>query len=527
MQIPQEVVQQAIHEVHGGNPRFFMENLLMVASKRNEIVPFRFNRLQDAMHERRTGRDYWLKFRQGGSSLYHLGVSLANASCIPLYSAAIITLSTDNGRTKQRLFRHVKRFIENMPPDLRPSMGAERADYIEFDRLDSQIYIGTVGTSEFARGETINRLMVTELGSFTDTEAQNVLTSAVESVVPGGTIVFETTPKTAGSYAHGFYQECVAGEKPYTAHFIPWYWAEDYHLPPGAVAALPRDRSVLVLTPEEEAIVEKFLPDGIPVQDRIRWRRAKIADRTEDFYSEYPEDDESCWAARTNSVFPADRIRAMLAEVREPMEVVDGHTRIYKEASALRRYVVGLDAAGGIPGGDYSVGVVQCVETGDVVAVLHGLVGGDELARAVATLALRYGKAVCGGERDAWTMPLMEKLEGLGVPCYYHEDGKLGFPNTNTSRMQSIAYLRSAISDGDFTAYDRPLVHELSNYERTTDSDSNVEKYGAPKGQHDDLCVGAQRAQQMRLTMPGQSFFTRQMPAESLVGEYPVPTQGF
>ncbi len=527
MHIPPEVVKRAIYEVQSGEPRYFMENLLMVASKRNELVPFKFNRLQELMYEKTTGRDYWLKFRQGGSSLFHLGVSLATAMCVPYYSVAIITLSTDNGKQKARLFRHVKRFIESMPESIRPETGHDRVDYVDFPKLDSQIYIGTVGTEEFARGETISRLVVTELGSFTDKEAHNVLTSAVESVVPDGTIVFETTPKTAGSYAHGFYEECKSGDKPYTANFIPWYWAEDYFLVPGAQAALPRDRFALDLTPEEETLVEKFLPDGIPVQDRIRWRRMKVADRSEDFYSEYPENDVDCWAARTNSVFPADRIRAMLADVREPMEVVDGNARIYKESSALRRYVVGLDAAGGIPGGDYSTGVIQCVETGDVVAVFHGLVGGDELARAIATLSLRYGKAMCGGERDAWTKTLMETLEGLGVPCYYHEDGKLGFPNTNTSRMQGIVQLKSAMNDGDFAAYDKALVHELSNYERTTDTESKVETYGAPKGQHDDLCVGAQRAQQMRLTMPGQSFFNRQVPQESLVGQYEQPTQGF
>ena len=121
----------------------------------------------------------------------------------------------------------------------------------------------------------------------------------------------------------------------------------------------------------------------------------------------------------------------------------------------------------------------------------------------------------------------MEKLEALGVPCYYHDDGKLGFPNTNTSRMQGISALKSAMNDNDFRSEDRPMVHEIANYERTTDTDSKVETYAAPKGQHDDLCVGAQRAQQMRLTMPGQSVFTRSMPEEQMVGQYETPTMGF
>ena len=319
-----EIKNRAINETQQGDPRFFMENLLKVASKENDIVPFKFNKLQNYMHEHRTGRDYWLKFRQGGSSLYHLGTLVAYASCVPLFNAAIITLSTDKGHTKERLFRHVKRFIDEMPPGVAPKIGADRSDYLEFPELESQIFIGGVGSREFGRSETISSLMVTELGSFTDSDAENVLTSAIESVVPGGMFVFETTPKTAGSYAHLFYEQCKAGDKPYTAHFIPWWFAGDYHYERNSYECLARDRGELTFSPEEAALIEKFPIDGVPHEDRIRWRRAKLADRETDFYSEYPEDEITCWASRVNSVFPADRIRSMMNDLREPVEVVDG-----------------------------------------------------------------------------------------------------------------------------------------------------------------------------------------------------------
>ena len=521
-----ELGKRAMLEVQSGDPRLFIESMFQIASKGNTIIPFKFNRLQNYMHENRTGRDYWLKFRQGGSSLYHIATDTATAMCVPNYTAAVITLSTDNGKTKERLFKHVTRFIENMPSEFKLELDMERKDAVAFSN-GSQLYIGGVGSKDFARGETIHSLMVTELGSFTDSDAENVLTSSVESVVPGGKIVFETTPKTAGSYAHVFYEQCRRGEKPYSANFIPWWWAGDYSYGEGSFEALIRDRGPLEFTDEEAKLIESFPVDGIPHENRIRWRRAKLADRETDFYSEYPEDDTSCWAARTNSVFPADRIRHMTTEQREPMEVVDGALRIYKEASPMRRYVIGLDAAGGIPGGDYSAGVIQCVETGDIAAVFHGLVGGDTLARQLAEASLRYGRAMVGGERDAWTMPLMEKLEGLGISCYYHDDGKVGFPNTNTSRMQGIAALRSAISDGDFMAYDRLLIQEVANYERVTDSDTKVEKYSAPKGQHDDLCVAAQRAQQLRLSVPGQMTFNPRVQEAQMVSTYDIPRTGW
>ena len=523
---PDEIVA-AITKVQEGDPKPFMEGLFVVASKYNELVPFKFNRLQERMHEARTGHDYWLKYRQGGSSLYHLGVSTAEAICNPYFNTACITLSTDRGRTKERLFQHVKRFISNLPEEIRPSMGHERADYIEFDQLHSQIYIGTVGSREFGRSETIHRLIVTELGSFTSAEAEMTLTSAIESVVPGGEIIFETTPKLMGSPAHRLYVDCKFGKKPYTAHFAPWYWCEDYHFPEGDFQALERDKGPIVLTEEEQLLSKRFEKDGVAVEDRIRWRRAKLADRETDFFSEYPEDEITAWQASTHSVFPADRIRQMMQEMRAPSEIIDGFVRIYKERSGLRRYVIGADAAAGVPGGDNSALVVLCVETGEVVAVLHGLIGGPDLIRMGAELATKY-KASVGGERDAWTLPLLEGLERLGIEVYYHDDDmKMGFPNTNTSKVQGMGALRNAISERDFRSEDEALVQELSEYARTTDPDSKVEKYGSPPGLHDDLVDASKRAQQMRLAAPGGGVLRVTVNQEDLISSYPEPRHGW
>ena len=93
MLLTTDEILDAIEKVHEGDPKPFIEGLFVVASKYGELVPFKFNRLQERMHEARTGHDYWLKYRQGGSSLYHLAVSTANAICTPYFNTACITLS--------------------------------------------------------------------------------------------------------------------------------------------------------------------------------------------------------------------------------------------------------------------------------------------------------------------------------------------------------------------------------------------------------------------------------------------------
>ena len=102
----------------------------------------------------------------------------------------------------------------------------------------------------------------------------------------------------------------------------------------------------------------------------------------------------------------------------------------------------------------------------------------------------------------------------------------MGFPNTNTSRVQGMGALRSAISEGDFRSEDEALVQEISQYTRTTDPDSSVEKYGSPPGLHDDLVVASQRAQQMRLAAPGGGVLRVQTDTKDLVASYPdVPSE--
>lgn len=535
MAIDRDLMRRAISEAQDGNPRLFIESYFSIASKQNTLVPFRFNRIQHRLWNNLTGRDYFLKFRQGGSSVVQLARAAAFCSAIPHYNAAVVTLSTDKGRTKERMFRHVHRFIDTMPEELRPQIGRDRVDYIEFPVLESQMYIGTVGSKEFGRSETIHFLMVTEFGSFTESEAHNVLNSAIESVVPGGIIIFESTPKTVGSAAHKFWQDCKKGLRPYRTHFAPWYWSEEYHLPEYSNEALPADQGPIVLTDEEELIASRFESDGIAVEDRIRWRRAKKADRKEYFFSEYPEDELSCWLSATQSIFDAARLQSMMQDARDPIRV-EGPLRVYKERDSLRRYVVGIDAAAGTPTGDYSAAVVLTVETGEVVAVYQGRISDNELARDIADLSMRYGKALVAGEADQWTAPIMEKLEALGVPVLIDEHGRAGFPNTNTSRAQAVLALKTAIREGDFIAYDSPLLEELAQYQVTTNPDSNVEKFGAPKGGdgnnpdrlHDDMCVAAQRAQQIRLTVPGQSiFFPRADANLQTVSTYGRPSMGF
>lgn len=523
-----DLVNDCIVKALAGEPRPFMENLLFVASKRNAVVPFRFNRLQNHIHTHRTGRDYTIKFRQGGSSLYQLGKRFTWCACIPNYTAAVVTLGSDQGESRKRLFAHAQRFADLLPPEMRPTFEHDTSTMLHFAETDSRLFIGTAGSREFGRSETFHSLMVTELGLYTPQEANSVLTSAMESLVPGGELDVETTPKLIGSHAHRLWSRAKRGEYPLNPIFMPWYMAEDYFLPMHDPQAVMMGlNSALNLTDDERKLTERFPGDEISAEDRIRWRRVKLAERGQDFFAEYPEDEASCWLSASQTVFPMERIKRLMDEAAtmKPLETYGG-VWIYKEAAPERRYVCGIDAAGGFPQGDFSAGVVLCIETGEVVAVVHGRLAPKTFARTLAEVGLRYGRMLIGGERDQWTMQTLVELLQLGYTDLYYDPNDAtpepGFPNTNYSRVQGVSVLREALSQGDFRCWHEDLLMELSQYTKTSSEKSNVDRYGAPEesGMYDDLCVAAQRAQQIRLSVPSRPMFAATGTGGN-VAEYP------
>lgn len=499
-------LQDLVRQVQRGHTRPFIETLFTIPSKRNEVVPFRYNRLQRYHEEHETGRDYEIKYRQGGSSVRQIAKRVARAICIPYYNAAMVTLSTDNGRTADQFFNHVEGFIERLPPEIRPRIKHQTSSYIEFDApIYSQIWVGKVGSGEFGRSLTIHDLLVTELGSFSVKEANSVLQAATESVPPDGLITWETTPKLVGSPAHILYVDSKQGRKPYKAIFAPWWFSEDYHLPRGHMAALAQDKDAIVFTEEEERLAARFLDDdGIPKEDRIRWRRAKIADRGRDFPAEYPEDEIGCWVAATIPVFKTERLRQMMEERRNPIAVYGAEdlVKVYKEFQPGRSYVIGVDGSSGTAD-DPCAAEVQCIQTGEVAAVLSGYLTPRYMAHELIKLGGLYERAMIGGERDAYTLEVMEELIEQGYPNVYfdYDDGKMGFPNTNSSRAAAVTELADAVRDGDMLVYDEETLAELFQYQRRSQA-GGLAKFSAPDGMHDDRCVALQRAQQMRNRVP-------------------------
>jgi hypothetical protein len=73
---------------------------------------------------------------------------------------------------------------------------------------------------------------------------------------------------------------------------------------------------------------------------------------------------------------------------------VRGHVRVWKDPEEGHQYVIGVDVAEGVEGGDYSSAQVLDMETLEQVAAVHGHIQPYNLAHLLADLGNWYNKAL-------------------------------------------------------------------------------------------------------------------------------------
>jgi hypothetical protein len=137
----------------------FAETFLKIRTKDGAIRPFLLNKPQRFLHEsienqlKTTGmvRKIILKSRQQGCSTYIGGRFYKNTAYQPGKKCYILTheqSATDN------LFNMVKHYHENIPEELRPTLGNSNAKELVFSELNSGYKVATAGNRGAGRSDT-------------------------------------------------------------------------------------------------------------------------------------------------------------------------------------------------------------------------------------------------------------------------------------------------------------------------------------------------------------------------------------
>ncbi len=452
----------------------WIEEKLKIRTKTQGNIPFVLNAVQGEYSrvclENLAKRNIVLKARQLGITSY----IAARLFVQTITRRGTLTMLVAHDReAAEEIFRIVHRFWDNLPLKLQEGplkTSHSSARELVFPRLDSEFTV-TSADENAGRGRTIQNLHCTEVSRW-GRAGEDALASLRAAVVPDGEIVLESTANGAWG---SFYKEWQQAEETgYTQHFFPWWFEESYQSKPEPSFEMTEEEAVLAaahgLTPE-----------------KITWRRQQWASLRRMAAQEFAEDAVTCFRASGDCVFELEVIEKALAAARDPIEERDNrHLSVWLPPQAGKKYVMGVDPAGGGVDGDYSCAQVIDRKLGTQCAELHGHFSLRELGDRLIALAKEYNGALVAVERNNHGHAVLAHLETENYQnVYVDDDGKVGWNTTGASRPPMIEGLAEMLVERPDLFQSAKLWNECRTFVRS----ANGAPAAAP-GAHDD-CVMA------------------------------------
>jgi len=255
---------------------------LKIRTKLGGLAPLVLNRAQRHLHQcleeqrARTGRvrAFVLKGRQQGVSTY-VGARFFHRTT---HERGVRTfILTHEMEATRNLLEMAQRFHRHCPAPLRPRLGLNNAREMHFPLLDSGYRVGTAGARGVGRSLTVQLFHASEVAFWP--RAQEHAAGVLQAIADaeGTEVILESTASGMGNFFHAGWQAAEAGQGPYQAVFLPWFWQPEYSAAPGPD-----------FTPDDEEREYMALHGLVPGQ--LAWRRAKIAELKDAllFRQEYP-----------------------------------------------------------------------------------------------------------------------------------------------------------------------------------------------------------------------------------------------
>jgi hypothetical protein len=222
----------------------FIETRLKIVNKEQQVVPFILNKIQNKyLTEDYTGNDIILKARQQGFSSLILAIFTFDFLLKENQRNVIVADIADNA---QELLDRVKFYLKSYEEAIGYKIPLKyNSKYELFNQATNSRYtIGTADNTDFGRSKTVTNLHLSE--AFFYPHFEKMLAGALQTVVPDGRVIFETTAN-GFNYGKTFWDACERGEKPFKALFYP---ASDFY-----------DKDFLRKKEEE---LDRFFPQEYP-----------------------------------------------------------------------------------------------------------------------------------------------------------------------------------------------------------------------------------------------------------------------
>jgi hypothetical protein len=448
-----------------------IQGILKIRAKQGGIKYLQLNRAQREYSRRCGKQNIVLKARQVGITTYIAARFFLQTITRPGTVAVQVAHSPESA---EAIFGIVRRFWEKLPGGLRKgALMHSRANVrqLVFPLLDSEYRVETADANA-GRGMTINYLHCSEVSRW-PRDAAETLASVRAAVAPDGEIVLESTPNGAAGVFYDEWQK--ADEIGYTQHFFPWWYEGSYR-------EATRKGEALQAVPEEIQLIKSHGLD----EEQIAWRRKQWATLRDLAGQEYAEDAGSCFLASGDCVFDLAAIDAAVAGAGQAVQSQDnGRLLSWFPFQEGRRYIIGVDSAGGGSQGDYACAEVIEQTIGLQCAELRGHFPPLELATRVVELGKSYGGALLAVERNNHGYGVLAHLRDQEYENIFEQDGKLGWLTSAASRPAMIENMVAVFMAEPKLFHSPRLLQECRTFVRHADGNA-----AAAGGAHDD-CVMA------------------------------------
>ena len=517
------------------SPRWFMENMLQIVDKKNQLVKFTLNEEQSRLLDHVEFclandlpiRMIVLKARQIGATTFFTALGFWFAAMNRNITYGIVAHLL---KSAESIFQKCKVFYNNLPKELQPATTQMSSEGITFDRkngmgINSKIQFATVSEGVF-RGQTLSYLHLTEC-AFWEGNIQAIENSLAPTVsINPKTMVVRESTANGYNFFKDDWDRAVSGKSEYTPFFFGWQDHKEYKLP------VAKD---FKLTEKEELIKKKHHV----TDEQLMWRRYQIDNNYGGnetwFAQENPMTPEEAFVAAGSGVFDAETIVAGYENSVEPEQVVlesvpmfekllvweypeNGTEKIYAEIAEwsdekqqyemvqtdlvveerhyATPYTIGIDTSG--MGADYN----QLVVINNVTKKLAARFGKknmpeEQLAAVAVEIAQMYNDAMIVPEVN-YSHEICNFIIKLGYKNLYitesmaRQDAKIvggiqyGWKTTSLSKAPIISSLRSRLTSDPTLIQDRDFWYEAEYYLL---EDPRLNKMNAASGHHDDIIV--------------------------------------
>ena len=450
---------------------------------------FELNDIQETLRQNRTSRDIILKARKEGISTYISADYFHEVCFIENTKAAILaheSTSTEN------IFKTVRMFYDLLPPQLKPAEKFNSKRELDFikspygQRLNTNYSVFTAGAKSAGRGIDVDRLHLSEFGSFVNSE--EIFTGIGEALRPGGIVSIESTAKGMNDF-YDEYFDAKNEVSNYKAHFFSWFDDTNY---------------------------KKEIPKGYDFQPSVKLKKMKQHHKLDDeqifwyhnktkenrkigklMSQEYPATDQEAFMVSGDCVFDTEKLKDLYAEcdnIKPRHNWLNRCLKIYDVPRKGKKYIMGVDSSSG-EAADFMSFVIIDKETWEVVASYKGKMGIISFCKIIYRFAVIYNNCKLTPERNYLGFAIIDyvRKEKKYPYVYKYKDpfektGKkwiYGFNTTAKSRPLLITGMEEALDDNLVTFNDKRIISEMMTFVKHDNG-----KIEHQTGCHDDLLFG-------------------------------------